>query len=103
MPGPPHVSKFTFNSGRSYQPHCHQFAGQVIEVELVDGYANIIKFRDLSRGLDGAFFFVHKGLSNAQLGAAVMRVYDHNDHMAIDYFDDQLAKGNFNDLPLVVG
>jgi hypothetical protein len=79
--------KFTFNTGRQYQPKGHQFAGQVIEVELVEGFGNVIYFRDLSRGLDGAFYCVHIGLSQVAIETIVMNTYDHNRHQSIDYFE----------------
>ena len=61
------MSKFIFNTARPYQPQGHRYAGQVIEVELVEGFGNIIKYRDLSRGLDGAFYYVHTGLPQSAI------------------------------------
>lgn len=97
------MAKFTFNTGRPYRPVGHPFAGQVIEVELVEGFGNIIKFRDLSRNLDGAFFFVHVGYSRDQLQAIVMAKYDANEHIAIDYFDHKLKSGEFSESPMIDG
>jgi hypothetical protein len=77
--------RFTFNTGRQYQPAGHPFAGQVIEVELIQ--ANVIQFRDKSRGLDGAFHCVHVGMSQPQIQTVVMDCYDHNRHTSIDFFE----------------
>lgn len=83
--------KFTFNSGRLYQPAGHEFAGQVIEVEVEErGVEYVVRFRDLSRRLDGAFWmptYRDGDLSEAAVREEVMAHYDENLYTPIDYFE----------------
>lgn len=85
--------KFTFNTGRQYQPTGHKFAGQVIDVELTtDG---VVKFWDRSRNLDGAFYLPTWVVTPDQLAVReeVMAHYDNNNYRPIDYFEYSRARG----------
>lgn len=84
--------KFRFNTGRQYQPVGHEFAGQVIDVEVVfdsDPEYVFIKFWDRSRNLDGVVRSVNPwldNLSNLDIQQAVMSAYDRNQYTSIDYW-----------------
>lgn len=90
-----HAPTFRFNTGRLYQPKGHPFAGQVIDVQVsidpTEPGNEIVKFWDRSRGLDGAFivgaFPWDGGRSQSEMEAIVMRFYDRNEHIAINYFE----------------
>jgi hypothetical protein len=79
---PKPVMKFRFNTGRQYQPKGHQFAGQLIEVEVTDHPTKpgtqLVKFWDHSRGLDYGFITQAWARSQREIQDLLMYQYDHN-------------------------
>jgi hypothetical protein len=71
------MNKFTFNTGRHYQPAGHEFAGQHIEVEEANG---VVKFYDRSRNIDGVFMLPSWADAGSQRSVRdeVMAHYDAN-------------------------
>jgi hypothetical protein len=81
------ILTFRFNTGRMYQPKEHEFAGQVIDVEVTErGIEFAVRFWDRSRHVNGAFVMPCYQ-DKRQVREEVMAYYDTNTYTELDYFD----------------